>query len=221
MSNTPKLSWFVWGTLRFDSIRKALICTTRSQDPWNNDTWTLLVLKTWQLQLIRMRHFTTQLNSHRVASRANRLPACRINSRGNDSRWFDWIESNWQHFQPTLHSPPEVKICEIKIHEPSSFLKCGHKLQLICAICADLIESTTYLTLHCPGALYFLSLAQIDFQHVELTVGETIRVDSIESTTFSTHPQSPDQLYFLSLAQIDFRHVESTEGEMICVDSME
>ena len=48
-----------------------------------------------------------------------------------------------------------------------------------------------------------------------------IRVDLIESTAFSTHPQSPDQLYFLSLAQIDFRHVESTEGETIRVDLME
>ena len=31
-----------------------------------------------------------------------------------------------------------------------------------------------------PDQLYFLSLAQIDFRHVELTEGETIRVDSIE-----------------------------------------
>ena len=82
---------------------------------------------------------------------------------------------------PTLYSPPEVKIHEIMIHEPSSFLKRGHKLQSIRTIC----------------------------------------VDSIESTTFSTHPQSPDQLHFQSLMQIDFQHVESTEGETIHVDSME
>ena len=46
--NTPKLSRFVWGTWRFDSIRKKSIRTTGSQDPWNNDAWTFLVLKTWQ-----------------------------------------------------------------------------------------------------------------------------------------------------------------------------
>ena len=45
---TPKLSRLVWGTLRFDSIRSVSIRTTRSQDPWNNDTWTFLVLKSWQ-----------------------------------------------------------------------------------------------------------------------------------------------------------------------------
>ena len=44
---------------------------------------------------------------------------------------FDRIDLNRQHFQPTLHSPPEVKIHEITIHEPSSFLKRGHKLQSI------------------------------------------------------------------------------------------
>ena len=49
----------------------------------------------------------------------------------------------------------------------------------------------------------------------------SIRSNRLESTKFSTHPQSPDQLYFLSLAQIDFRHLESTEGETIRVDSME
>ena len=142
MFNTPKLSRFVWGTLRLDLIR------------------------------------TLRLNSIRTESRlANRLPAWRIDNRGNDSCRFNRIDSNRQHFQPTLHSPPEVKIREITIHEPSSFLKRGHKLQ-------------------------------------------SIRVDSIESTTFSTHRQSPDQLYFLSLARIDFRHVESTEGETIRVDAI-
>ena len=96
MSNTPKLSRFVWGTLRFNSIR------------------------------------TLRLNSIRTESRlTNWLPAWRIDNRGNDSCRFDRIESNRQHFQPTLHSPPEVKIREIKIHEPSSFVKRGHKLQSI------------------------------------------------------------------------------------------
>ena len=59
--------------------------------------------------------------------------------------------------ETTLYSPRKVKIREITTHEPSSFLKRGHKLPSI----------------------------------------RTIRVDSIELTTFSTHLQSPDQLYFL------------------------
>ena len=107
MSNTPKLSRFIIGTLRFDSIR------------------------------------TLRLNSIRTESHlANRLPAWRIDNRGNDSCRFDWIESNRQHFQPTLHSPLEVKIRKITIHEPSSFLKRGHKPQSIRTIRADSIEST-------------------------------------------------------------------------------
>ena len=101
MSNTLKLSRFVWATLRFDSIR-----------------------------MLRLDSIRTEL--------------CR----------FDWIDLK-QHFQPTLHSPPQVKIREITIHEPPGR---GHKLQSI----------------------------------------RTIRVDSIELTTFSTHPQGPDQLYFHS-----------------------
>ena len=40
----------------------------------------------------------------------------------------------------------------------------------------------------------------------------TIRVDSIESTTFSTHPQSPDQLYFLNLVPRSL--VDEAEGEI-------
>ena len=39
-------------------------------------------------------------------------------------------------------SPREVKICEIMIHETSSFLKRGHKLQSIRTIRVDAIEST-------------------------------------------------------------------------------
>ena len=126
-----------------------------------------------QTESIRLRHFTIRLDSH-VTSQldshgvASRLPASRLDFRHDESTTF----------QPTLHSPPEVKIREITIHEPSSFLKRGHKLQ-------------------------------------------SIRSNRLESTTFSTHPQSPDQLYILSLAQIDLRHVKSTEGETIRVDSME
>ena len=98
-------------------------------------------------------------------------------------------ESNRQHFQPTLHSPPKVKIHEIKTHEPSSFLKRGHKLQSICTIRVKSIESTTFLT-------HPTLFVQVGFRHIESTAGETIRVNSIELITFSTHPQGPDQLYF-------------------------
>ena len=48
----------------------------------------------------------------------------------------------------------------------------------------------------------------------------TIRLNRVESTTFSTHPQSPDMLYLLSLAQIDFRHDELTARETTRVDSI-
>ena len=107
MSNTPKLSRFVRGTLRFDSIR------------------------------------TLCLNSIRTEScLANRLPAWQIENRGNDLCWFDRIDLNQQHFQPTLHSPPEVKIHEITIHESSSFLKRGHKLRSIHMILVGSIKST-------------------------------------------------------------------------------
>ena len=98
MSNTPKVSRFVWGTLWFDSIRML------------------------HLNLIR-----------RESRLTNRLPAWQIDNRRNDL---------CQHFQPTLHSPPEVKIHEITIHEPSSFLKRGHKLQSIHTIRVDSIELT-------------------------------------------------------------------------------
>ena len=73
---------------------------------------------------------------------------------------------------------------EITIHEPSSFLKRGHKLQSIRTIRIDSIESTRIDNIfnppQSPDQLYFLSLAQIDFRHVESTEGETIRVDSME-----------------------------------------
>ena len=143
-----------------------------------------------KLQSIHMRHVKTRLDSHGVASRANRLPAWRIGNRGDDLCRFDRIESNRQHFQPTLHSPPKVMIREIMIHEPSSFLKCCHKHQSIRTIRVD--PSSRIDNILCPGALYFPILAQIDFRHFESTA---IRVDlGLESTPFSTHPQSPDQL---------------------------
>ena len=81
----------------------------------------IILVQYTQTESIRLRHFTTRLDSHGVVSRANRLPGWRIGNRGNDSCRLDRIESNRQHFQETLHSPPEVKIREIKIHEHNIF----------------------------------------------------------------------------------------------------
>jgi len=47
----------------------------------------------------------------------------------------------------------------------------------------------------------------------------SIRSNRVESTTFSTHPQSSDALYLLSLAQMDFWYDESTARDTIRVDS--
>ena len=90
--------------------------------------------------------------------------------RGNGERYVTPARAAAK--ETTLYSPREVKIREITIHEPSSFLKRGHKLQSIHTIC----------------------------------------VDSIVSTTFSTHPQSPDQLYFLNLVPRSL--VDEAEGEI-------
>ena len=96
-----------------------------------------------QSEWIRLRHLTirldsqvtSQLDSHGVASRKS---TSGMTNRQQGKRFV----SIRQHFQPTLHSPPEVKIREITIHEPSSFLKRGHKLQSICMIRVDSIELT-------------------------------------------------------------------------------
>ena len=40
-----------------------------------------------------------------VKFHTNRLPVWQINSKGDDLCQFDRVESNWQHLQPTLHSP--------------------------------------------------------------------------------------------------------------------
>ena len=90
MSNTPKLSRFVRGTLRFNLIRTLCL----------------------------------NVDSHGVESRKS---TSGMMNRQQEKRFV----SIRQHFHPTLHSPPEVKIREIMTHEPSSFLKRGHKLQSI------------------------------------------------------------------------------------------
>ena len=71
-------------------------------------------------------------------SRANRLPACRIDRKGNDLCRFDGIGFTNRfpvydstRFSRSRSALPEVKIREIMIHEPSSFLKRGNKLKSI------------------------------------------------------------------------------------------
>ena len=99
-----------------------------------------------QTESIRQRHFTIRLDSH-VTSRldshgvASRKSTSGMTNRQQGKRFVS-IRSNRQHFQPTLHSPPEVKIREITMHDPSSFLKRGHKLQSIRTIRVDSIDST-------------------------------------------------------------------------------
>ena len=76
MSNTPKLSRFVWGALRFDSIRTQSIRTTGSQGPWNNDTWTFFVLKTWQQTSVDS--FEALYDSTRFARSRSALPEVKV-----------------------------------------------------------------------------------------------------------------------------------------------
>ena len=124
----------------------------------------------------------------------------------------------------------EVKNCEIMIHEPTSFLKRGNKLELIC-----MRHFMTWLNSHwVPSRANQLMAWWIDnrgnlscrFDRIKwnrqyfnppcIVQGAIFSkshanrlpawwIDSrgddwrLESTTLSTHPQSPDQLYFLSL----------------------
>ena len=156
-----------------------------------------------QTESIRLMHFTTRLDSHGVASRANRLPAWRIDNRGNDSCRSDRIESNRQYFQPSLHSQPEVKIRAIMIHDPSSFLKRSHKLQSIRTSRVDSIESSRIDNIFqfnppyiVQGGLYSCKSTSGMSNRQQGKRFVSIRSNRVESTTFSTHPQSPDQLYF-------------------------
>ena len=103
---------------RFVSIRSNRVESTTfsthpaqsigSQDPWNNDTYTFLVLKTWpqtSVDSFELSRIGNNFNPPYIVQGCyilNRLPACRIDNRGNDSCGFDRIESNRQHFQPTL-----------------------------------------------------------------------------------------------------------------------
>ena len=63
-----------------------------------------------------------------VRSRVSRKSSSGMTNRQQGKRFVS-IRSNRvnrQHFQTTLHSPPEVEIREIKTREPSLFLKRGH-----------------------------------------------------------------------------------------------
>ena len=90
---------------------------------------------TLRLDSIRMLHLNSI--SHGVASR-------KLTSGMTNQQHGKRFVSIWSHrlksttFSTTLHSPPEVKIHEVKIHEPSLF----HKLQLIRTIRVDSIESS-------------------------------------------------------------------------------
>ena len=79
------------------------------------------------------------------------------------------IESNRQHFQPTLKSPPEVKIHEMKIHEPSL----SHKLQLIRTIRVDSIESSRINNIFNPP--YIVQECFIFYVSCKSTSGMSIR----------------------------------------------
>ena len=103
----------------------ASIHTTGSQDPWNtgnHDTWTFLVLKTWQQTSVDLYEALYDSTWLAWSCALHKSTFGMTNwQQGNDLCRFDRIESNWQQFQPTLHS---------------------------------------------SGALYFLSLTQMDFRHL-------------------------------------------------------
>ena len=162
MSNTPKLSRFVWVTLRLDSIRREL-----------------------RLAQIDFRR--------------------RIDNRGNDSCRFDRIEPNRQYFQPTLHSPPEVKIRAIMIRDPSSFLKRSDKLQSIRTILVDSIESSRidhifqfnppYIV---QGAIFSKSHAnRLPACRIDIRGNNSCRFDGIESNRQHFQPTLKAQISYI------------------------
>ena len=76
------LTWFVrrWSALTEVKIRQIIIHEPFSFLKCGN-----------KFQSIHMRHFATRLDSNRVASHANQLPAWRVDNRGNDSCLFNYI----------------------------------------------------------------------------------------------------------------------------------
>ena len=112
----------------------------------------------------------------------SRKSTSRITNRHqeNDSCRFISIESNRQHFQPTLHSR---RLYFLVSRKSTSGITNRHKGNDSCRF--DRIESNRQHfrpTLHAPARLYFLSLAQIDFRDNESTPGETICHHSLESS---------------------------------------
>ena len=148
-----------------------------------------------QTESIRLRHFTTRLDSHGVVSRANRLPAWQIDNRGNDSCRFDRIESNRQHFQHTEHSPPEVKIREVKTHEPSSFLKRGHKLQSIRTIRVESIESSRIDNIFNPP--YIVRASRLPVCQIDSRGNDSCRFDWIDSNQQHFQPTLKAQISYI------------------------
>ena len=132
---------FDQGSIRFAQLRSALpevkIREVMIHEPSS------FVLKTWQQTSLDS--YEALYDSTRFArSRVSRKSTSGMTNRqqGNDSCRFHRIDSNRQHFQPTLHSLLEVKIHEIKIHEPFLFLKRCHKLRSIRTTRVDSIESS-------------------------------------------------------------------------------
>ena len=106
-------------------------------------------------------------------------------------------------FSTTLYSPPDVKIPEITIpsyHEPSSFLKRGHKLQ---SIRVDSIESTRMDNIFNPpsksrSTIFSKSRAnRFPTCRIDRRGNDSCRFDGIgrlELTTFSTTLYSPPEV---------------------------
>ena len=99
-----------------------------------------------QTESIRLRHFTIRLDSH-ITSRldshgvASRKSTSGMTNRQEGKRFVSILSNRVESTTFSTHpaySPPEVKIREITIHEPSSFLKRDHKLQSIRTIRVDL-----------------------------------------------------------------------------------
>ena len=134
--------------------------------------------------LYDLTRFARYVSTRFAQSRVSQINFRHDESTTGETIGFDRIESNQQHFQPTLHSPPEVKKCEKTIHEPSSILKHGHKLQSIRTIRVDSIESSQINNIFNPPSksrsIIFSKGGANWLPHVKLAEGETIRVDLTE-----------------------------------------
>ena len=147
MSNTPKLSQFVLGILRFDLICKASIHTTGSQDPWNNDTWTFHLLKMWQQTSVDL--YEAHYNSTRFApSRvSHKIDFQNDESTTGKTICVDSMESSQID---NIFNPPCI------VHQKSRSMKWRY-MNLPCStnfswfvrfvsIQSNRVESTTFLT---------------------------------------------------------------------------